>query len=399
MNARETDEKNRIAKEDLAFWESRLEKRGMHAVDILQTAKAHLRLFGITGAVDQLLWADSLFRISSERVGHKDPDLLHTMAQTAITRHQFSTAFMYVEQASAVAGDPYVDRLVAFDTDMELGHFRTASARLQSIATKNTFDYLLRKAKLEDHRGNLSAAITLMEEATDKVKNNRPLYCWALSNLGDMYGHAGRIKDSYASYLAVLKTDPGYVYAWKGMAWIAFSHDRNTADAKRILQYISSQTSMPDIYLTLAEIAAWEGNKEESRRFEKQFLKIVTAPLYGDMYNKYLIDLFTGSFPDFERARQLAEKETTSRSTPETWSWLAWVLYHQGETEEAWAIMNNHVVDRTFEPEIQYKTAQVMIANGMKEDGKKLLKTCLESTFELGPVTEKNIRLQLESLK
>jgi hypothetical protein len=43
----------------------------------------------------------------------------------------------------------------------------------------------------------------------------------------------GRIQESYDSYLKTLAIDPNYSYALKGIAWIVFSHERNTKEAKK----------------------------------------------------------------------------------------------------------------------------------------------------------------------
>ena len=50
---------------------------------------------------------------------------------------------------------------------------------------------------------------------------------WTFSNLGDLNGHAGNIKTSYDYYLKTLAVDPNNSYALKGIAWIAFSHEKN----------------------------------------------------------------------------------------------------------------------------------------------------------------------------
>ena len=68
------------------------------------------------------------------------------------------------------------------------------------------------------------SAIKLMEQAFEKVKNaGKILVLLDLSNLADMYGHAGRVKEAYDAYINVLNKDSSYIYALKGIAWIAYS--------------------------------------------------------------------------------------------------------------------------------------------------------------------------------
>jgi tetratricopeptide (TPR) repeat protein len=238
-----------------------------------------------------------------------------------------------------------------------------------------------------------------MEKAFEKVKNKSSgLYCWALSNLGDMYGHAGRVEDSYNAYLNVLRKDSGYMYALKGIAWIAFSNDHNSTEAKRIYQFIMSQTDMPDMYLNLAEIAGWEGDSEKKKEYITRFIRRVEKPAYGDMYNKYLIHLYTEEIKDLDKALVLAEKEVAQRATPETYDWLAWVYFNRGENQRANTIVNNYVYKRNFEPDAVLHTALIFSGAGKKDKAKLLLKECLESQFEMGPVKSKFIGQEIKRM-
>lgn len=383
-------------REQIPFWEDRLQKDTGNFVDMLELASCHLRLFKLLGNVADLHYGDSLLKRSSGKLLDKDPDILFALSQNSITRHQFREASLFTEAAEKASGDAYTNRLLEFDTKMELGDIVIASKNIESIKDRSAFDYLIRKAKLEDHKGNLDGAIKLMEQAFEKVRNKTSgLYCWALSNLGDMYGHAGRVEESYNAYLNVLQKDSGYIYALKGIAWIAFSHDHNTKEAKRIYQYILSQTDMPDLYLNLAEIAEWEGDSEKKKEYIGRFIRQVEMPGYGDMYNKYLIHLYTEEIKDLDKALMLAEKEVAHRATPETYDWLAWVYFNRGDRQQANIIANNYVYKRNFEPDAVLHTALIFSGAGKKDKAKMLLNECMESQFEMGPVKTKFVKQEL----
>ncbi len=242
-------------------------------VNMSEIASYQLRLFKATGNIACLKAGDSLLKRSSEKLNNTSPELLYSLSQTCVTQHQFLQSAQYIASAEKAKGDLYTIRLLEFDTYMELGKFVEAYKSLESLKDKESFDYVIRKAKWEDHKGNLDRAIVLMEKAFEKVKDkNKNLYSWVLSNLSDMYGHAGRVEEAYNGYISVLKKDPANLYCLKGIAWIAYSHDNNTTEAKRILQFILSQTQMPDLKLMLAEIAETEGNKEEKQKLLKSLL-------------------------------------------------------------------------------------------------------------------------------
>jgi len=385
--------------QEIDFWQKRLQADTGSYVNMAELASYQLRLFKLTGDISSLRKSDSLLKRSSAKLNHTNPELLYSLSQNSVMQHQFINAASYINEAEKAKGDLYTIRLLQFDAYMELGRFGEALKSLESLKEKDAFDYLIRKAKWEDHKGNLDEAIVLMEKAFEKVKDkNKNLYCWTLSNLADMYGHAGRVKESYNGYLSVLRKDPANLYCLKGIAWIAYSNDHNTAEATRILDYILTQTSMPDLKLMLAEIAEMEGNLAKKEQLLKEFTKTVSAPGYGDMYNKYLIAIYTEQTGELEKAHAIAEKELQNRFTPETCGWMAWVEYKMGNIEKATELVKGCVTGKTFEPEAQLQAAYIFAAAGQTTTAKTMLKECLESGYELGPVTVREIKEKIAML-
>jgi tetratricopeptide (TPR) repeat protein len=112
------------------------------------------------------------------------------------------------------------------------------------------------KQKLKDHEGDLESAITSMERAYHRIEGNKEQAQWTLSNLADMYGHAGKVEEAYENYLKALQINANDDYALKGIAWIALSYDHNSIEAKRIINILASRKRMPEAHLLLAEIAS-----------------------------------------------------------------------------------------------------------------------------------------------
>src|SRR4030095_12210962 len=244
VEGRTATEAIKIRKE-LDFWQQQLTKDTCSYIYMLELAVNYLHLFKITGDINDLNSGDRYLKRSSSKLNDTDPEILYRLAQHSITCHQFKQADTYQTQAEKAKGDMYTIRLLQFDIYMELGKYDKAYRSLQDIINRTAFDFLVRKAKWEDHRGNLAGAIELMENALDKIAmKNKKLFSWTLSNLGDMYAHAGRVRDAYQAYLRVLEMDPSDLYCLKGIAWIAYSHDKNTPEAKRIINYILSQKEM-----------------------------------------------------------------------------------------------------------------------------------------------------------
>jgi hypothetical protein len=72
-----------------------------------------------------------------------------------------------------------------------------------------------------------------MEKARDiaEKEDNRTLKIWSYSNLGDFM--VTLAESNHDSYLKNISNRSHYSYALKGIAWIVFSHERNTKEAKK----------------------------------------------------------------------------------------------------------------------------------------------------------------------
>jgi hypothetical protein len=221
---------------------------------------------------------------------------------------------------------------------MELGNRYRAQKALTSLADKTSFDYLIREAKYKDHvEGGLDAAITLLEKAFDKIKDNPTpaLYCWTKTNLGDLYGHANRYRESYQCYLEVLSKDPHYYHALKGIAWLAFSHDNNVANARNIVAYLQQRHPIPDYELLFSQMAASQQDSITYKQHIDRFMTVTHNELYGGMYNKYLFALEADEVNNASHCLQIAQEEVAHRPTPEAFSWLAWAYCRNGDLKTA----------------------------------------------------------------
>ncbi len=371
----------------IAFWENKLTKQPRGYLYMQKLATLYQKKFMLTGDVQLLNLASKSLEQANELNPLPSVSVKHQLASNAISRHDFKTAVQYQFDALQIGEKEYLSNLLLFDGLMETGEFKSAAKLLNRLPEKESFGYLIRASKLEDHLGDLESAIFHMEQALAKVRQDKgELYLWALSNLGDMYGHAGNIKDAYQSYLEVLHAAPYYDYALKGIAWIAFAHDQNVTEAKRLLSIIkANRVSSPDITLKMAEMAEFEGDLLLKNRYLNSFKEEVSLPAYGKMYHKHLAIIAAEEEKSFQQAIQLAGQEIKNRATPQSYELLAWSYYQMGEYEKAYAVGKNYVDGATFEPEAAYHLGLIYLAAGEKNDAYRLLKEAKESAFELGP--------------
>jgi hypothetical protein len=146
-------------KAEIAFWQARLQRDSQSFVNLLELGYNYISLFKLNGAIRNLKWGDSLLRRAAAQLNHADPGILQALAQVAITQHQFKEARWLTQQAFEKNGSPFIHALLSFDVDMELGQYHTAYGNLNVLKDRQSFDYLIRKARHLDHIGDLAGAI------------------------------------------------------------------------------------------------------------------------------------------------------------------------------------------------------------------------------------------------
>ena len=383
---------------DMDFWQERLARMPKDEASKRKLAGLHAANFKRTGRVEELQYADSIYHYLLKTTSSGKAGLYLGLAQNSITQHKFRQAGVYAEAALNEGGNEAAALLVITDIALELGDDNKAKNTLKKFTNKNSFAHLIRQVKVKDHAGELDSAILKMEKAFDRVKGNKDLYCWSLSNLGDMYGHAGRIEDAYRAYLSVLQKDSNYDYVLKGIAWIALSNDKNYSEAKRIINILASRSRMPDAHLMLAEIAEMENDEQEKNKQLNLFVNLTDNPQYKTMYAKYLAEIYVEDLQKPDASLAIAEEEIKNRPTPQSYDLKAWALLHLGREKEALFVAQKYVTGKTFEPDAAYHTGMIYLANGFEEDAEKYLEEALESSFELGQSVTRDIEQALEKI-
>jgi tetratricopeptide (TPR) repeat protein len=386
---------------ELEFWTNKLAKAPGDIIAESKLAGLLTKRFSYSGNITEIHRADSLYRVVNAINHTTSSGTFRSLAANCITQHRFQQAQLYIDSALALGDDKYLTKLMEFDVAMELGNRYRARKALNSLPDKNSFDYLIREAKYKDHvEGDLDAAIGLMEKAYDKIKDNPTpaLFCWIKTNLGDFYGHANRYRESYQCYLDVLAKDPHYYHALKGIAWLAFSHDNNVANARKIVAYLQQQHSVPDYELLLSQMAALQQDSITYKKHIDRFIAATQNELYGGMYNKYLFAVEADELNNTGRCLQIAQEEVAHRPTPEAFSWLAWAYCRNGDVTKAMETARLYVANKCFEPDALFYLGKIYQAGGRNNMARTYLKAAQESSFELGPVVSNEINESLKTL-
>ncbi|WP_378184867.1 hypothetical protein ACE939_08580 [Aquimarina sp. W85] len=378
----------------LAFWNNKLDADSTRLMAIHPISEAYSQLFQITGNIEYLKNAEKVLQKGVSIAAIKKEGYLLALARNYISQHRFLEAESKAIEALSFDKKKKETQLVLFDIAMELGKYQEAEEYLNQFANQKDFNFLIRLAKWNDYKGNLSATIKYMEKAKAIANQSKDmeLMVWTYTNLADYYGHAGKLEASYSHYLKTLAIDPSNAYAKKGIAWIVYSHEFNTKEAHRIIASVMQTHRSPDYHLFKAELAAYDSKAITKEKEIQAFLTAVKKESYGDMYNIPIALLMAEEHSKFDEALAIAQKEVANRPTPQTYDVLAYIYHLKGDHKKALSIVENHIADKTFEPIAQFHSAQVYKSNKMDHKVLPIKESLLESLYELGPQTGKQLQ-------
>jgi hypothetical protein len=388
------DNKSRdFAQSEINFWQKKYDKAPNQTSYLSLLASNYSKLFENTGNVKYLYKVESLLLQVNKEYHYETVGPIRSLGRNYISQHRFKEALVLTNKALAIGEGMKETQKLLFDINMELGNYADADKNLKYLTDSSDFDYLIRVSKWNDHLGDLKTAITFMEKARDiaEINDNKSLKIWTYSNLGDLNGHAGNIQTSYDYYLKTLAVEPNNSYALKGIAWIAFSHEKDTKEANRIIDNISKRHHTPDFYLLKAQIAEYENDFLSKKINLNDYFTMLETINYGVMYNKYNTLIYADDKNTAAKALEIAKIEIEHRPTPDSYDLLAWSYYNLGESKKALAIEEEYVVGKSFEPKLNYHLAAIYKANNLNEKVNPIKKELLKSTFELGPNLEKKI--------
>ena len=380
------------ALEEKEFWSKRLGSDSTGVGDLGPLAGAYSKLFETSGDIQYLKDAEQVYKKAITVAAIKIQDgYKRALAKNYITQHRFKDAIILLEESYAGISNKHATELLLFDSYLEVGAYSKALQFLKKIENINQFDYLIRISKWSDHQGDLSAAIRYMQKALAiaNSKKNLALQIWTNSNIADYYGHQGDIKASYNHYLKTLALQPDNAYAKKGIAWILYSKEYNTAQASELIDHLLANHNLPDYYLLKAEMASYQGDSVLSEEYMQQFFTLANNPLYGDMYNTHKIMALVKTDP--YKALQLALKEVDNRTTPQSYQLLALAQLASNLKQEALATITSFVAGKTSDPMALLHSAQVYKANGMLDKVTALKTALLPASYELGPEVFKQV--------
>ena len=384
------------AKNNLAFWQRRMDSLPENFVTGPKYAAALSSCFHIFGDIKNLRRADSLMKESNKVNQGKEPGILRTLASLAMLQHQFHEADSFLRQAAQIDKRNIANTYLDFDVAFESGDMTKVRSLLKTLEKDNSYSYLFRRSKYEHVDGSLDSAINYMIQAAEKNADNKYLQQVALSNAADLLVHKGSLSKAYEFYRQSIKIDGADFHSILGLGWIALVADKNDTLAEKIFQFVYKHNTSPDALLKLEQVAEARNNSILQRQYANEFVIQASNSNYGKMYNKYLIDLFTGVLNNPGKAVILAEQEITNRPTAQVYAWYAWSLFCNKQKDKAYRVFKDFVSAKPLEGLELYYMGKMMRGLDKGYNAQQFLKAAYKNRYDLSPAKVKDLKESLE---
>jgi hypothetical protein len=370
---------------DLEFWKKRIDTANPGYTNELRYAGILAARFSLKGDIHDMIAADSMAHLVAKTYNDKEPAPYLSLVPHSISQHKFSEADTFLNKARQIGIKKYDDAAYSFDVNFELGRYAFAEQYLNKMRSNADYGYEFRLSKLEHYKGNLDSATNAMLNAASLAGNNPVLIAAALSNAGDLDLHAGKLEEAYNLYKKSIANNSSDLHSIMGIGWIALVHDKNALLAKKIFLFVSTKTKAPDPFLKLSQAAELKNDSVSCKKYALQFVDLTSNPAYGTMYNKYLIELYTGILNDPAKAEAVAKSEIENRSTPQTYAWYVWCLYFNNKKDEAYKVYKSLVSGRPLEGIELYWMGKFMKGLGKGYNANEFFKAAEKNKYDLSP--------------
>ncbi|SEP40263.1 hypothetical protein [Mucilaginibacter sp. OK283] len=369
---------------DMKFWQRRIDPKNQQNTSEARYAATLIMRFHHFGDINDARSADSIYRSISNTYRHKLASADLALVAAAMLQHRFSSAQLLLDSAKMLGIKNYTSNNVSFDVSFELGHYNEAKFYLAQLKPFKDYNYYFRRAKYDHLLGMTDSALSAINKAVALAKGPY-LKDIALSNQGDLYLHTGDLEKALSAYKECVRINSVDFHSILGIGWIALVHDHDPVAANRLFNFVLSHNKLPDPLFKMYQAAQQSGNKSMQKKYAAAFVHAATDPRYGMMYNKYLIEIYTGILHQPNEAEKLARAELLNRATPQTYAWLAYALFKNNKKNEAYRVYEQYVAGRPLEGLELFYIGSLLKGMGKGYDANKYLNAALQNKYDLSP--------------
>ncbi|MEP6711089.1 MAG: hypothetical protein ABJA37_01675 [Ferruginibacter sp.] len=377
--------------DEMNFWSGRIDPKRHDAVSEAKYASFLAGRFNLLGDIQDMNSSDSVLNLLDADFNFKEAAPKLSLLHNAITQHRFRQADTLLEKAKAIGLRKYESASSSFDVNFELGRYELAENDLKNIAVNDDYGYQFRHSKLFHYKGDVDSAIAAMQKAGTLAEGIISLKQSALSNTADLYLHNGQLQKAYDLYVQSIKLSSSDMHSIMGIGWIALVHDKNDSLAEKIFQFVRTKIKIPDPIFKLVQVAEQRGDSTLQKKYANEFVSIVSDSAYGNMYNKYAIQLYTGILNDPAKAEAIAKNELLGRATPQSYAWYVWTLFTNNKNAEAIKYYEQYVSGKPLEGLELYYMGKFMKSQNKGYNAQQFFKKAAKNKYDLSPAMIKDL--------
>jgi hypothetical protein len=371
--------------DEISFWKARIDTQHTGISNESRYAAALIGRFHQFGDIKDIKAADSIIKRVNATYNFKEAGPNIALAGYSILQHRFTEADGYLIAARLIGLKKYESLTTSFDVDFELGRYSNAALYVKQLQPYNDYGYYFRRSKLDHLNGEMDSAIHSMLMAATKAESSLYLKNVALANAADLYIHAGKLQQANDLYRECITMNSADLHSITGLGWIALVHDKNDSLAQQLFEFAHAKNKLPDPLFKLYQTAQQRGDSAATAGYAQQFADQATDSVYGNMYNKYLIELYTGILHQPAKAAAIAARELQNRATPQTNAWYAWALFSANQKDAAWKVYQQSVSGKPLEALELYWMGKLMQGLGKGYNAKEFFKAAWNNKYDLSP--------------
>ena len=378
--------------DEMQFWKNRIDPNVAGIVSESKYASTFISRFHQFGDIKDIKMADSVMSKVNADFNYKEASPNLTLAGYAILQHRFKEADAYLEKAREIGLKRYESLTVSFDVDFELGRYNNAALYIKQLKPEADYGYYFRRSKLDHLNGNMDSAIQAMLKAAELAASSEYLKGVALSNAADLYIHAGNLQKAATLYKECIQMNSADYHSITGLGWIALVGDKNDSLAEQIFKFVHTKSKLPDPLFKLYQMAQGRGDSVLETKYASEFAARATDTVYGNMYNKYLIEIYTGILHEPAKAEILAKKELSNRNTAQTNAWYAFSLFCNHKNEEAYKVYQQSVSGKPLEGLELYWMGKLMQGLAKGYNAQEFFKAANKNYYDLSPAMQADLK-------
>ena len=380
----------------MQFWKNRINPNLPGLVSESKFAGLLSMRFHMFGDIQDIKRADSILRKIDLDFNHREAQANLTLVGCSILQHRFREAEAYLIVAKNIGLKKYDLLTSSFDVDFELGRYFDANNELKELKSTSDYGYFFRLSKMNHLNGLLDSSIHNMMQAAYLERGSAYLEQVALSNAADLYVHDGDLIQAADLYMKCIRMNAADFHSVIGLGWIALVKDKNDSLAEKVFTFVQKHNKLPDAYYKLTQMAESRGDTGLTRKWAKTFISRATDTAYGNMYNKYLIELYTSVLWNPSLAEQISKKELQNRATPQTYAWYSWCLFSNDKKEEAYEQFEKNVSGKPLEGLELYWMGRLMQGMDKGYNAQAFYKAANTNKYDLSPAILNDLEKRLE---